>query len=63
VKVNQFGQPLVEEYRFAYVGDARAEEQDIADAISLLCEHLKVDIVRTNATKHGGFELQLRRQE
>lgn len=37
------------------------EERDTA--IALLCEHLGVEVWRTNKTKHGNVEIELRKIE
>lgn len=58
-RVNQKGEEIVEETLFQpWSVPATDEERDAA--ITLLCEHLNVRIVRTNATKHGNTELVLR---
>jgi hypothetical protein len=63
MRVNQAGDPIEEEQVFAYVGDdyKPRSDQDRNDAIALLCDHLKVEIWRTNATKHGDVQLVLRK--
>jgi hypothetical protein len=39
-----------------------ATEQERDTAINLILEHLKMEIVKTNATKHGTVELELRKE-
>ena len=62
MRVNQNGDPVEETLMFGYVGDTETHvtEQDRDDAIALLCDHLNVRIVKTNATKHGNTELVLK---
>lgn len=55
--VNQNGEPVQE--NFLYPGDLR--EGELEQALFLLLRHLNIDLVRTNATKHGNVELDLRR--
>jgi hypothetical protein len=58
---NQNGDPVVEETLFEYWSiQATPKEQD--RAIGLILNHLGMQIVRTNATKHGTVELELRRE-
>jgi hypothetical protein len=55
------GKPVIEyvvEFDHA-VGDV----PEINTAIALLLNHLKLELVRTNATKHGVFEYVLRTTE
>lgn len=63
MRVNQNGEQLEESTLYASwaagTHDRSDEERDTA--ICLLCEHLGVEIVRTNATKHGNTELILRK--
>lgn len=63
MQVNQAGHPIEEEQLFVHMGYSLSEitDQDRNDAIALLCQHLGVQIVHTNATKHGNFELVLRK--
>ena len=61
MQVNQMGKPVIEyvvEFDHA-VGDV----PEINTAIALLLNHLKLELVRTNATKHGVFEYVLRTTE
>jgi hypothetical protein len=60
--VNQQGKPIEEQTIFPTWGYERSQE-DITKTISLLCEHLNIEIVHTNATKHGNYEYQLRSAE
>lgn len=60
-QTNQMGDPVEEEVLFpAY---AYVEQSDLSAAVSLLCQRLGVEIVRTNATKHGTTELVIREVE
>lgn len=62
-QVNQRGELIIEVPLFEHLGDLwnTYTEQDRNDAITLLCQHLKVTIIRTNATKDGDYQLKLRR--
>lgn len=65
MQVNQRGQPVREEIIYTSWGTVHALTTTITDdmrdqAIALLCEKLKVEIVLTNATKHGDTEVVLR---
>lgn len=57
--VNQRGEEVTEETLFGYVGDTfnTVSDQERNDAIALICQHLGIRIVRTNATKHGDTQL------
>jgi len=63
-QVNQKGEPVQEDTIYSYFGNVCASmpiTEDVRDkAIALLCEKLQVEIVLTNATKHGTTELVLR---
>lgn len=61
MRVNQQGHAIDECQLFSYVGESGTliTDQDRNDAIALLCQHLGVQIWRTNATKHGHVELVL----
>lgn len=61
-RVNQRDEPVFETPLFEHLGDSwnTYTEQDRNDAITLLCQHLKVLIIRTNATKDGDHQLELR---
>lgn len=60
--VNQKGEPVEETTLFRMWGEtATDEERDTA--IFLILDHLKMKVVRTNATKHGNVELVLRKEE
>ena len=63
--VNQRGEEVTEETLFGYVGDTltAVSDQDRDDAIALICQHLGIRIVRTNATKHGNTQLVLQTEE
>lgn len=54
---NQRGEQVVEETLFPF--GANASAADVREAISLLCDHLGVRVIKTNATKHGYTEVQL----
>ena len=57
--VNQQGQPIHEqEISFSML---TLEERKVA--VDLLFKHLGLEIIRTNATKNGVFELQVRVEE
>lgn len=62
--VNQRGEEVEETSLFTY-GHAYENwtPAELAQAVGLLCLHLKVEVVRTNATKHGHVELVLRGAE
>lgn len=62
-RFNQRGEVIKEEtlYSDGVVHDwANITDQDRDQAIALLCEKLGVEIYRTNATKRGYTEVQLR---
>lgn len=61
MRVNQRGDPIAEEFVFGHVGDATPTDQDRNDAIALILEHLGLEIISTNATKHGDTVLELRK--
>ena len=55
MQVNQQGKPIEEEaISFSYL---TLEERKVA--VDLLFKHLNLDIVRTNKTKYGNFELKV----
>jgi hypothetical protein len=54
--VNQAGEPVQETILFGATALARVELSDVITAVNLLCERLNVEIVHTNATKHGVFD-------
>jgi hypothetical protein len=63
-QVNQYGEPIHEEQLFAHIGQLTCTEitdQDRNDAIALILQHLGLEIIATNATKHGNTELMLRK--
>jgi hypothetical protein len=65
MQVNQNGEPIKEDTVYSSCGQVFAFSTEITDslrdsAIALLCEKLGVDIVSTNATKHGVRALVLR---
>lgn len=54
--VNQQSVPIVEEeISFSYL---TLEERK--EAVDLLFKYMHLEIIRTNSTKHGNFELQVR---
>jgi hypothetical protein len=59
-RVNQNDDPVEETLMFQCWSDA-ATSQERDTAIGLILEHLGMEIVRTNATKHGNVELELRK--
>ena len=62
--LNQAGQPIHEEQLFTCVGSRdEITDQTRNDAIALILQHLGVEIVATNATKHGNTEMVLRKPE
>lgn len=61
-RTNQNGDPVVEDLLFPGCWQTVTLD-DLQSAISLLCERLNVEIVRTNATKHGNVEVVLREVE
>lgn len=60
--VNQNGDPVQEDTLFECwsVPSTPAEREQ---ALGLILNHLGMTIVRTNATKHGNVELELRKQD
>ena len=57
--VNQLGEP-VEETQLFQIGCDSATDYERDTAISMILDYLQMEIVRTNATKHGTTELVLR---
>jgi hypothetical protein len=61
-RVNTNGDEIEETKMFQmWCGEHTDEERDMA--ISLLLDHFNLEIVMTNATKHGTTEMVLRKQE
>jgi hypothetical protein len=60
VITNTNGDPVREEYLCSPQDFTREE---LVEAVLLLCGHLNVSLWRTNATKHGGVELELRKEQ
>jgi hypothetical protein len=60
MQTNQRGEPIQETYLLPYGAD-KMDEDELREALALLCDHLKVSIWRTNATKSGVPELELRK--
>lgn len=56
-RVNQRGEPVVKETLFPF--GSNTSDDDVREAISLLCDHLGVRIIKTNATKSGHTEVEL----
>jgi hypothetical protein len=62
MSINQKGQKVVEEQIFlSWDSWNTFTDQERNTAIALLCEHLGVEIWRTNATSSGNVELELRK--
>ena len=60
MRVNQRGEPIEENTLFPYGHEyEKVSDADRNQAIDLLCQHLNVRLVRTNATKHGNTEIVL----
>lgn len=57
MRLNQAGAPIKEEYISEY-GQLNVREN--RELLFMLIEHLNLAIWRTNATKHGNTEIQLR---
>jgi len=55
--VNQRGEPVLEDYLYDFSSVSHDELQTIVFAI---LDHLKLEALRTNATKHGNTELIVR---
>lgn len=59
---NQKGEPVEETPLFwGWSDPATDAERD--EAIGMILRHMGMKIVRTNATKHGNTELELRKDE
>lgn len=58
--VNQRGEEVVVETLFPF-SSAQLSEAEMREALDLLCDHLGVRIVRTNATKSGHTEIELQK--
>lgn len=58
--VNQNDEPIKEWTLFS-AGDFK-NDTEVANAVLLLANHLGMRFVRTNATKHGHQELELRKE-
>jgi len=61
-RTNQMDEPVEETQLFEFWCDT-ATDKERDTAISLILGHLGLKIVRTNATKHGTTELELRKEE
>ncbi len=61
-RTNQVDEPVTEDMLFTCWGE-RATDDERDKAIGLILQHLGMTIVRTNATKHGTTELELRKEE
>lgn len=58
MRVNQNGQPIVEEPLFVDWATATPTDDERDQVIAFLLEKFEVRVIRTNATKHGNTELQ-----
>jgi hypothetical protein len=59
MRVNQNGVPINEEEMFQSWSD-RLSPRDMEASMRLLLDYFHLEIWRTNATKHGNPELELR---
>lgn len=57
MRLNQIGAPVQEDY----LCPDNFKPGELEEAVCLLVTHLGLDLVRTNATKHGNTELRLRK--
>lgn len=57
MRVNQRGEPIEETF---LIFPADFDQEDLATAVLLLADHLGVEFWRTNRTKHGNTEIDLR---
>jgi hypothetical protein len=57
--INRLGDPVEETQLFKFWSDS-ATDDERDTAISMILDYLRMEIVRTNATKHGTTELELR---
>lgn len=62
MRVNQMGDEIQEHPIFTAF-HASSDIGHIQQTIELLLEHLGLEVWETNATKHGAFELQLRKRD
>lgn len=62
MSTNQQSKPILETTLFKSWSQI-ATDAELNQAIILILEHLNCTIVRTNATKHGNTELELRKDE
>lgn len=60
-RTNQAGLPVQEDTIIFGWDSVTDQERD--EAIKLILTHLKMKVVRTNATKHGTTEIELRSDE
>jgi len=59
MRVNPYGDEIVEELlTYGYY----LKTEDVAEVLALLLDRLGLEAIRTNATKHGWTEIQLRKQ-
>ena len=57
--INRLGDPVEETQLFKFWSDS-ATDDERDTAISMILDYLQMEIVRTNATKHGTTELVFR---
>lgn len=57
--VNPRGKPVETTVLLPY-GSEHLSPEELHEALNLLCEHLGIKIIRTNATKQGNTEIQLK---
>jgi hypothetical protein len=60
-RLNQAGEPVSEATLLFGVDFISDEERD--EAIRLILQHLKMNVVRTNASKHGATVYELRPED
>lgn len=58
MRVNQLGQPILENVLFF---DQMESHKEVAQVLFMLLDKLNLQVVWTNATKHGNFEFELQR--
>jgi hypothetical protein len=54
--VNQRGEPVVE----TILDSAALDEADLREVVGMLLDYFHLEVVQTNATKHGNVALELR---
>lgn len=60
MQVNQKGEPIEETYLLPFGDSSSMTLEELREALALVCDHLQVNIYRTNATKSGNVEIELR---